>query len=131
MLLMLDPNHRAWNDIKGALKTSKGYFYRSLVLTTLVFNLNYSPFLKGTFYDKKKEFFEAWALTATVDDPLFKKHAEGIAEDHELPFPQSDAEWDHLLRLVKQTKNCHFKGPLVKMMRSPRNYRTSLCCTER
>ena len=117
MLLFPDPNHRTWNDIKLDLKRSKAFFYRSLVLMTLVFNLNYSPFLKGSFYDKKRDFFEDWAKTATIEDPLFKKHAHGIATDRGLPFPQTEDDWMRLLNRVKGTKNCKQKGPLVKMMR--------------
>ena len=119
MLLMPDPNHRTWNDLKGALKRSRAFFYRTVVLTTLVFNLSYSPFLKGNFFDKKKEFYDSWKSTVTVDDPLFKRHAEGIAEDHGLHFPQTEEEWAQLLDRTKNMKNCLHKGPLVKMMRPP------------
>ena len=117
MILFPDPNHRTWNDIKLALRRSKGFFYRTLVMMTLVFNLNYSPFLKGSFFDKKKEFFADWATTATIEDPLFRKHAQGIAKDHGLPPPQTEDDWNRLLAKVKDMKNCQNKGPLVKMMR--------------
>ena len=128
MLLMPDPNHRTWNDIKGALKRSKAFFYRTVVLTTLVFNLNYSPFLKGNFFDKKKEFYESWKSTITIEDPLFRKYAEGIAQDHGLAFPQTTEEWNELLHLTKNMKNCNNKGPLVKMMR-PLHCKAFWSCT--
>ena len=54
---------------------------------------------------------------AAIDDPLFRKHAGGIAEDHGMAYPQTPDDWTRLLELVKNMENCKRKGPLVKMMR--------------
>ncbi len=117
MLLLPDPNHRMWNDIKGAAQKCTAYLWRTMVLFTLVFNLNYSPFGKGAWFDSKKDWFTNWAATATIEDPWFRKYAHAIAEDHKQPPPQTEDEYSTLLELAKAAKSMEFKGPLVKLMR--------------
>ena len=84
---------------------------------TLVFNLNYSPFKKGAFFDIKKDFFEEWLRHAHPGDTHFRKYASLIASDHDLPPPVADHEYEDLFDRVKHMRNVGEKGPLVKMMR--------------
>jgi hypothetical protein len=117
LVLLPDPNHRIWNDIKTACQRATRFWWKTLVSLTLVFNLNYGPFGKGHWFDKKKAFFEDWKDKASVNDALFQKYAPRIAEDNDLPAPETPEQFHHLLELVKCMKSFVQKGPLVKMMR--------------
>jgi len=118
MLLLPDPNHRVWNDIKNAMQRSSRFWWETVVFFTLVFNVNYGPFGKGHHFDEKKQFFENWKCTATVDSEEFLRHKAGIAKDNGLPDPESVEDMENLLKLVREMRSFVTKGPLVKLMRS-------------
>ncbi len=115
--LLPDPNHRVWNDIKAACKATEAYLWRVVVLLTLVFNLNYSPFGKGQWFSAKRDFHRQWAERATTADPHFQRYAESIARDHGLPAPETPEDLQRLLQMVQGMQSCQKKGPLVKLMR--------------
>jgi len=117
MQVFPDPNHRVWNDVKGAAQHCKSFLWRTIVQFVHVFNLNYGPFGKGNHFDEKKQFWEDWKANADIDDPFFRKYAKWIAQDMRLPEPSSVAEFEQLLAQVKKIKCCDDKGPLVKLMR--------------
>ena len=116
MVVLPDPKHRVWNDIKMAAQHSRQFYWRTIVQMTLVFNLNYGPFGKGSWYEEKKTFFEQWCAQASTDDPWFLKYQARIAQD--VGATCTCAEDDTaLLRRVLSMQNFTNKGPLVKMMR--------------
>ena len=117
MCLFADPNHRVWNDLKQSFKKSQGYFWRSLLFMTHVFNLNYGPFGKGVFFEKKKDFYEEWVQRAGPADALFRKYAARIADAQGVAEPVSDSDYAELFSKCTRMANAVHKGPLVKLMR--------------
>ncbi len=71
-----DSFHRGVNDVKGAtLHACEGVFRRVLLLTTYVFNINYGPRGKGTFFQDKKGMLRPFMNTENSRSPLSPKYA--------------------------------------------------------
>ena len=117
MVMLPDPNHRVWNDIKGATQRCAGFYWKTIVQMTLVFNLNYGPYGKGRWFHDKRAFFEEWLSTVTEADAHFLRYAPQIAEDVGLPPPVTAEDRQRVLAAVKHMQSFRIKGPLVKMMR--------------
>ena len=101
-----------------ALQRASRFWWRAVVGFTLVFNLNYGPFGKGHWFQEKKNFADSWFASITISNATFVKYAPAIAADFGLEAPETDADYERLLAMVR-TKVASFytKGPLVKMMR--------------
>jgi len=124
-----DLNHRVWNDIKAAFKLTKAYHWRTIVYFTLVYNLNYNPFGKGSWFTKKRDTWEDWCKHVTVHDKRLRAYASRIAVEYNLrhhadplftPLPESpetDAEFGQILAMVKRLRCMQVVGPSAKLFR--------------
>ena len=110
-----DMSHRVWNDLKAAFK--KAGTWRCVTYLTLVFNLNYKPFGKGAWMEKKKTRWQTWINSVTIDDPRFLKYAADIAEDLGMGSPQTEADYEAILAEIKKMKSFQIAGPSTKLMR--------------
>jgi hypothetical protein len=117
MLVMPDPNHRVWNDIKLAAQKAQRYWWRTFVQMTLVYNLAYGPFGKGHWFDEKSTYFNQWKAEYTAQSPAFQKYAASIAKDLGKEEPETADDFEALFQAVLVMDNFKNKGPLVKLMR--------------
>ena len=62
-IALFDPYHRAWNNLKTALKRAKCNAWKTVLELTLVANLNYGPFGSSAWHFKKKAKLEDYLLT--------------------------------------------------------------------
>ena len=118
VFVMYDYYHRTWNDIKNAARSSKGFFFSTMLKYSLVFNLNYGPFGKGGWFLDKQTFLKEMALSCSSTHQFFRARAPDIAEDIGRAEPVTDQDykdiWDFVVGFQKGFK---LKGPLTKVMR--------------
>lgn len=135
-LAVFDPYHRAWNDLKTALKRSKCTGWKTVLELTLVCNLNYGPFNSSTWHYKKKARLEEFVTTRSASDPMWQKYIHLICKERRIPEPTSHQESQDLFESLKNMDSINAKGPLVKLMRwfsffeSMAFYEGELWCTK-
>ena len=111
-----DAYHRAWNDVKQALKKTSCGGWRCLLELTVFMNLAYGPFNSSSWFYAKKALLESMLLTQSSQDELWRSYQHLIAQERRLPEPSDeDAQlWFDRLAMVQ---NFVSKGPCVKLMR--------------
>ena len=135
-LALFDPYHRAWNDLKTALKRSKCTGWKTVLELTLVANLNYGPFNSSTWHYKKKARLEDFVTTRSASDPAWQKYLHLICKERKVAEPTSHQESQELFDSIKNLDSINTKGPLIKLMRwfsffeSMAFYEGELWCTK-
>ena len=117
MWTAFDPYHRAWNDLKNALKRSTCGGWRTVLELTLVANLNYGPFGSSSWFFKKKSKLEDFLACNTIHSPVWKRYQHLICQEQGIPEPNSEAEAEDLFDSLKSLESFNQKGPLIKLMR--------------
>ena len=81
IILINDPFHRDWNDIRGALRATPGHLWRSVVHLSFLFHLSYKPIKTSDYHRVKQEHWKAMFKDATPSTPWFANNLEGICKD--------------------------------------------------
>ena len=116
-LALWDPFHRAWNDLKGAMKASKSGAWRTVLELTLVANLNYGPFSSSAWHYKKKARLEDFCATRNCSDELWVKYQHLICKERRMQEPSSFDDCQALFETLHTLDSFNTKGPLIKLMR--------------
>ena len=116
-LSLFDPFHRAWNDLKGALKAAKSSAWRTVLELTLVANLNYGPFGSSTWHFKKKSRLEDFCATKNCFDEIWVKYQHLICKEKKIPEPSNVDDSQALFDSLRSLDSFATKGPLIKLMR--------------
>ena len=121
MELMLDIRwdafHRGVRDIAGACgHASNGLFRRIMLITSLIFGLDYGPFGSGAFFVEKKQMLEYFYCMLDSSSPEFRKYADKFAKSIGMPAV-SAADYDALFDALTDMASFNFKGPLCKIAR--------------
>ena len=117
MWTAFDPYHRAWNDLKNALKRSVCGGWRAVLELTLVANLNYGPFGSSSWFYKKKSKLEDFMACNTIQSPTWRRYQHLICQEQGIAEPNSEAEAEDLFDSLKSLETFNQKGPLIKLMR--------------
>lgn len=113
-----DPYHRAWNDIKNALKRSTAGAWRVVLELTLVANINYGPFGSSTWHFKKKSKLQEYLATKDPSScPLWNKYLHLLCQERRIPEPTNLHDAQDLFHSLNNLETFHTKGPLIKLMR--------------
>jgi hypothetical protein len=112
-----DRFHRCWNDLKTAFQASSVGAWAVVLMLTLVMNLAYGPFGKGSWFEDKKEWLIQLRQDFTHNCAEFKNSAREIAEECGLPPPETEEDFLHIWDLIPEMANFVNKGPIVKLMR--------------
>ena len=116
-LSVYDPFHRAWNDVKTALKASKSQAWRTVLEMTVVANLNYGPFGSSAWHFKKKARLEEFLATNSTSDPFWPKYQPLVCKERRIAEPTDFEESQDLFQSLKAMDSFATKGPLIKLMR--------------
>ncbi|CAE6958908.1 unnamed protein product [Symbiodinium sp. CCMP2456] len=117
ILCMLDVFHRAFNDLKTAMRGSKGRLFRTMLEFSLFFNVNYGPSGSRAWMQRKIQQTKEFAKTYTPHESPFLDYLPRICEERQIPEPQ-DAEGRQLLfNQMLGLKTLTQCGPVVKLMR--------------
>eukprot|EP00438_Fugacium_kawagutii_P020973 Skav206113 [mRNA] locus=scaffold3261:44575:49089:+ [translate_table: standard] len=117
MWALWDPFHRAWNDLKLALKRSVGKGWRTVLELTLVCNMNYGPFGSGTWFFKKKSKLQDFLFTQSVTGQAWGQMQPWIAQERRVPEPSNLEEASSMFESLSSLNSFCQKGPLIKLMR--------------
>lgn len=116
-LAVFDPYHRAWNDIKTALKASKCTAWKTVLELTLVCNLNYGPFGSSAWFFKKKSRLEDFVSSRNCADGIWGQYQHLICRERRIPEPTTFEESQSLFESLRTLDSFQTKGPLIKLMR--------------
>ena len=112
-----DPFHRAWNDLKNAMKKSISGAWRVVLQLTLVANVSYGPFGSSQWFFKKKAKLEEFLATRTIDSSSWEKYEHLICQEMRKPEPTSREDKEALFTSLQYLPSFVDKGPLIKLMR--------------
>ena len=112
-----DPFHRAWNDIKGALKSSRFKAWKVVLQLTLVANLPYGPYGTSQWFYRKLAKMREFLATRTVDSTSWLQLCHLICRERRQPEPRDREGMLHLFSGLGSLRSFTEKGPLVKLMR--------------
>ena len=112
-----DPYHRAWNDLKLAMKKTKPNAWRVVLELTLVCNLNYGPYGSSAWFWKKKARLADFLATQTAFGAAWQKYAPKICQERRIREPTDPIESQDLFDQLRDLETFNQKGPLIKLMR--------------
>lgn len=112
-----DPYHRAWNDLKLALKRSRPSAWRTVLEMTLVANINYGPFSSSAWFFKKKAKLQEFLDTNTASSPAWQAYQHLICQEKRIQEPSSELASEELFATLQDMDSFVQKGPLIKLMR--------------
>ena len=112
-----DPYHRAWNDLKAALRKSMCGGWRTVLELTLVANLSYGPFGSSAWFFKKKSKLEDFLSTCDSNSIQWQQYQHLICQERRIDEPSDPLAAEDLFSTLKTMEAFHQKGPLIKLMR--------------
>ncbi len=112
-----DVFHRAWNDLKSALRGCSCGAWRTVLELTLVANLAYGPFGSGTWHFKKLSKLDHFLTTENVTSDCWSKFQHLICRERRISEPTSMDDSQALFDSLRNMDSFLTKGPLVKLMR--------------
>ena len=116
-LAIFDPFHRAWNDLKNAMKRTSWGCWRVVLEMTLVANLNYGPFGTSGWHWKKKARLEEFMATHDCNSEVWQKYQHLVCQERRIAEPASYHESQDLFQSLHVLDSFSTKGPLIKLMR--------------
>jgi hypothetical protein len=78
-LILWDPSHRVWNDIKHACQMS--HLWPHVLLMTAVINHTHGPWNGSAFWEQSRDAAEMYIQRSSEVDPLFLAFLPGILAD--------------------------------------------------
>ena len=115
--IAFDPYHRSWNDMKHALKTSKGDLFRCVLAYSLLYNVNYGPFNSKGWFDKKKQRLQELLESGSPHQEPFLSFIPFVCLERQIPEPTTSAEREALFASIADMNSIKTLGPVVKLMR--------------
>ena len=112
-----DPFHRAWNDLKLALKKVHWGAWRVILEMTLVANLNYGPFGSSGWFFKKRAKLEDFLATNDSNCEAWQKYQHLICQERRIPEPANFFDAQDMFQSLTNLETFNTKGPLIKLMR--------------
>ncbi len=116
-LALFDPFHRAWNDMKAALKRTQCSAWKTVLELTLVANLNYGPFGTSAWHWKKKARLEDFLMTRNAAHSSWRQFQHLICKERRMAEPATVEEQHCLFDSLRALDSFQTKGPLIKLMR--------------
>lgn len=114
---LFDPFHRAWNDLKAALKRTSCQAWRCVLELTLVANLNYGPFGSSAWHWKKKAKLENYLATKGIHHDSWSAYQHHICKERRIQEPATMEDSEELFASLASMQSFENKGPLIKLMR--------------
>lgn len=112
-----DPFHRAWNDLKLAMKRVPFNAWRVVLELTCVANINYGPFGSSAWFFKKKAKLEDFLASNDCTCEAWQRYQHLIAQERRQAEPAGFAASQELFQSLHCLDSFTKKGPLIKLMR--------------
>ena len=110
--------HRFANDLKGSLQDCQGYFYKTMLELTVVFNLSYGPFKSSTFHEDRQNWLvDLISSNSWQDEQLFLEFVPLICKERNIPEATTPEQLQALWDSLAETPTVLGKGPFVKLSR--------------
>ena len=117
ILVSFDPYHRAWNDLKLCLKSSKGDLFKCFLSFALLWNCNYGPFGSKEWFQKKKQKLADYLQFGSAHQEPFLDFIPWICMERQVPEPSCASEREALFNTLSSMNSFNALGPVVKLMR--------------
>ena len=122
LLVQFDSSHRIWNDIKAILKSkhheaSKSTLWKTMLSTSLFFNINYGPSGSKAWFQKKRLQLEEFTNTIQCDQEPFLTYLPFICQERHIPEPMDHQGRQQIWATIPKMNNVNVLGPLTKLMR--------------
>ena len=105
------------NDLKLALKQSRGGLFRVLLEYALFFNINYGPCGTKRWMEKKHQEATAFLQQFTSESDIFYSYLPFICKEMQIAEPTSPEGRAAILARVPDMASLLTHGPLTKLMR--------------
>ena len=115
--VQFDPYHRGWNDVKLALKSTKGDLYKCFLSFALLFNVNYGPSGSKEWFMRKQGLAQDIISSSSPHEEPFLSFLPWICRERNIPEPQSPEEREQIFNTILDMNNVRALGPVVKLMR--------------
>ena len=122
LLVQFDSSHRIWNDIKAILKlkhqgTSQSTLWKTMLSTSLFYNINYGPSGSKAWFQKKKLQLDEFTSTIQCDQEPFLTYLPYICQERQIPEPMDHQGRHQIWETIPRMNNVNVLGPLTKLMR--------------
>ena len=115
VVVQYDPYHRAYNDLKDALR--KSGLFRTFLEMSIIFNLNYGPGGTGRWLERKQQTLKEILRTGSPHKEPYLSYLIYAAKERRLQDPTSAASREQLWASMGGMTSAAQKGPVMKLMR--------------
>ena len=136
VLILFDPFHRAWNDLRDTLKKTRVNLFKTLLAYSLVWNCNYGPQGSKEWFQRKKQKLSDLFLTSSPNEEPFLSYLPHICFERGLEEPSDQQGRERVWDSLSSLNTTSSLGPLVKLMRwfswfeTEKHYRGEDFCTK-
>ena len=117
LLVLFDPFHRCWNDIKDTLKKTPPNLFKTMIAFSLLWNCNYGPAGSKEWHHKKRQKLENLMDLSNAHSQPFISFLPFICAERGLEEPHDADGRDRVFQSMQSLNSIQVLGPLVKLMR--------------
>lgn len=116
-MMIPDPYHRIWNDLKGAMRQALGCPWRVMLEMSVIFDLAYGPFLSSAFQSKRQDLSVQVLQTEAWHGETFQRYKGLICKERGCLEPVDEEGLAMLWASLGDEPWLHQKGPKSKLSR--------------
>ena len=115
LLIGYDSQHRTYNDLKSALRSSK--LYKSFLSFGIVFNVDYGPMTSKVWFARKAAALQEFCEKHSCNANPFLAYMPYICLERNEIEDGTEEQRQRMFDQMKAMKGCQVHGPLTKLMR--------------
>lgn len=117
ILVLYDPYHRAWNDLKDSMKSTKTNLFKTMLAFSLLWNVNYGPQGSKEWFGKKQQKLQDLMSNFTPHSEPFLSFIPYICAERNIEEAIDNESREQLWESLTSLNTTSALGPLVKIMR--------------
>ena len=117
LLVLFDPYHRCWNDIKETLKKTPPNLFKTMIAFSLLWNCNYGPAGSKEWHHKKRQKLANLMDLSNANSQHFLAFLPFICAERGLEEPNDAEGKERVFQSMQSLNSIQVLGPLVKLMR--------------
>ena len=117
LLVLYDPYHRAWNDLKDSMKATKTNLFKTMLAFSLLWNVNYGPQGSKEWFGRKQQRLQDLISNFTPNSEPFLSFVAYICAERNIEEAIDNESREKLWESLTSLNTTSALGPLVKIMR--------------